>query len=280
LSGVRGKRIVFAFSVNELPLVPCTEPGRCGHLRLCGRELGRRGVGPGSRIASRYELLSELGHGGMGTVFKAHDLSLDEVVALKVLRGDAPPDPGMAQRFRSEVKLAWRVRHRNVCGIHEYGEDGDLLYISMELVEGRDLKAILREQGALPWEEAYDVALQAAEGLQAIHGSGVIHRDLKPANIIRDADGLVRLMDFGIAKAFGDEAQSVTRTGQVIGSPEYMSPEQWRGQELDFRSDIYALGVAIFELFTGHPPFQGESPAAVMVNPRSPGPKHPGSRRR
>ncbi|HET7294839.1 MAG TPA: protein kinase [Vicinamibacteria bacterium] len=223
-------------------------------------------IGAGSVVGGRYEILDELGAGGMATVFKAQDRALDVSVALKVLKASPTRDPELAQRFRSEIKLAWRVRHRNVCGIHEYGEDGDLLYISMELVEGKDLRRLLREGGPLAWEQAYDVAIQIAEGLEAIHEAGVIHRDLKPANITRDARGLVRLMDFGIAKVWGeDSGGGATRTGHVVGSPEYMSPEQVRGESLDFRSDLYALGLVIFELFTGRGPFPAETPAAAMM---------------
>jgi serine/threonine-protein kinase len=173
---------------------------------------------------------------------------------------------GLVSRFRSEIKLAWRIRHRNVCGIHEYGEDGDLLYISMELVDGRDLRRLVREKGALLWEEAYDVAVQAAEGLEAIHDAGVIHRDLKPSNIMLDSKGVVRVMDFGIAKVWGTGSGSgVTGTGHVVGSPEYMSPEQVRDQDLDFRSDLYSLGAVIFEVFTGRAPFKAETPMATML---------------
>jgi len=244
----------------------------------CGRPLGPpQSLGPGSIIASRYEIQALLGSGGMGTVFRAHDRAVDETVAIKVLRaGVRDPDAAptdelergldMARRFRSEVKLAWKVRHRNVCGIHEYGEDGDVLYISMELVEGHNLKQILRERGALLWEEAYDVALQTVEGLQAIHDVGVIHRDLKPGNLMRDAQGVVRLMDFGIAKVWQHGNDSgITGVGQIVGTPEYMSPEQVRGGHLDFRSDIYALGVVFYELFTGRVPFRADTSTATMI---------------
>jgi serine/threonine-protein kinase len=175
-------------------------------------------------------------------------------------------DPRAARRFRSEIKLARRVRHRNVCAIHEYGEDGELAYIAMEYVEGRDLKRLLAERGPLPWEEAYDIALQVAEGLRAIHEAGVLHRDLKPSNVMRDGRGAVRVMDFGIAKTWGEEdATGLTGSGQVIGSPEYMSPEQAHGRGLDFASDIYSFGILAYELFTGNVPFRRESPIATML---------------
>jgi serine/threonine-protein kinase len=219
---------------------------------------------PGTLFHSRYEIRGLLGRGGMGMVYKAHDRTLDETVAIKILRPDFAEDPRMADRFKSEIKLARRVRHKNVCTIHDYGQDKGLLYISMELIEGVDLKRILREKGALPPEEAYAVAIQMAEGLQAVHDAGIIHRDLKTPNIMRDAQGVARLMDFGVAKRHGAEG-TVTATGHIVGTPEYMSPEQAQGQKVDFRSDIYALGVVIYEMFTGHVPFRGETPISTIL---------------
>jgi serine/threonine protein kinase len=172
----------------------------------------------------------------------------------------------MAKRFRHEIKLARRVSHRNVCRIHEYGEDGGLRYISMEYLEGTDLKHLLRDTGGLPADQAFEVAIQLAEGLQAIHDVGIIHRDLKTPNIMRDAKGVIRLMDFGIAKEGSEEGTggSLTATGQIMGTPEYMSPEQGRGERIDFRSDIYALGVVDYEMFTGQVPFRGDTPVATI----------------
>ncbi|HEX9186643.1 MAG TPA: serine/threonine-protein kinase, partial [Vicinamibacteria bacterium] len=233
----------------------------------CGRALSA--LTQGSVIAGRYEVLSPLGRGGMGMVYKAHDRMLDETVAIKVLRSEFGNTAEMARRFRHEIKLARKVSHRNVCRIHEYGEDGGVRYISMEYVEGTDIKQLARDRGGfLGAEEAFDVAEQAAEGLQAIHDVGIIHRDLKTSNIMRDPGGRVRLMDFGIAKAEGAErgsgAASLTMTGQTMGTPEYMSPEQCLGDRIDHRSDIYALGVAIYEVFTGSVPFRGDTPVATL----------------
>jgi serine/threonine-protein kinase len=216
----------------------------------------------GSVIAGRYEILSPLGKGGMGMVYKAHDHILDETVALKTLRADVAREMEIARRFLSETKLARRVRHKNVCGIHEYGEESGLRYIAMEFVDGTDLRRILRQKGRLQTLEAFDVTLQIARGLQAIHQAGIIHRDLKTTNIMLDSDGLVRVMDFGIAKQSGADA---TLTGQVVGTPEYMSPEQARGHNVDFRSDVYALGVVIYEVFTGRVPFSGDTPIATIL---------------
>jgi serine/threonine-protein kinase len=229
---------------------------------LCGRSLP--GVGPGDLVDSRYRILEQLGAGGMGIVFKADDEKLGETVALKLLRVDGRLGT-LAGRFRSEIRLARKVRHENVCAIHEYGEDGELLYISMELIDGQDLKRALRETGPIGGERGYEVALQVAAGLAAIHKAGVIHRDLKAANIMRDAKGVVRVMDFGIAKAWHAETgEDLTKTGHVVGSPQYMSPEQIRGLTLDARSDLYSFGIVLFEIFTGQLPFVADTPVEVM----------------
>jgi serine/threonine-protein kinase len=230
----------------------------------CGQPLAAV-IMRGTLVAQRYEILSPLGRGGMGMVYKAHDRVLDETVALKVLRADIAQDPDMARRFRSEIRLARRVRHRNVCGIHEYGEDGRIHFIAMEYIEGIDLKKILKQtRVGMRTDEAFDVAIQVAEGLQAIHDVNIIHRDLKTPNIMRDAKGHVRLMDFGIAKE-SDAASGQTATGLIVGTPEYMSPEQARGERVDSRTDIYALGIVIFEIFTGEVPFHGETPLATIM---------------
>ncbi len=211
-------------------------------------------------LAGRYRILRMLGKGGMGIVYAAHDRELDEKVAVKVLRPDVGHSTDMARRFRSEIKLARRVRHRNVCGIHEFGQDGHLQFIAMELIEGVDLKRLLRQRGPFDAEHAFDMAIQVTEGLAAIHEVGILHRDLKTPNLMRDTHGVVRLMDFGIAKQVDAVATAATATGEVLGTPEYMSPEQIRGEKLDVRSDLYALGIVVFELFTGELPFRGDTP--------------------
>ena len=232
----------------------------CGHVFATATAIKR-----GSLVAGRYEILSPLGKGGMGMVYKAHDRVLDETVALKVLRPDVAREADMARRFRSEIKLARKVRHRNVCGIHEYGEQGELRYIAMEFIEGVDFRHLLQDRGAPLPEEAFEISIQVAEGLAAIHDAGIIHRDLKTPNIMRDSRGYVRLMDFGIAKQAGAEATlGATAVGMIVGTPEYMSPEQARGEKIDYRSDIYALGIVVFEVFTGHVPFRGDTPIATI----------------
>jgi serine/threonine-protein kinase len=200
----------------------------------------------------------------MGAVYRARDEVLDDEVALKILRPEVAGTPEMAARFRSEIKLARKVSHWNVCRIHEYGEEGALQYISMELVGGSTLKDRLRA-GPLAAAEAFDVAIQVAEGLSAIHKVGIVHRDLKSPNVMIDAEGTAKVMDFGIAKAAGAGTDAGASTGYVLGSPEYMSPEQARGRRADFRSDLYSLGIVIFEAFTGRVPFRGTTPVATLM---------------
>jgi len=217
----------------------------------------------GTLIASRYRILAPLGRGGMGAVYRAHDEVLDEEVALKILRPEVAGTPEMAARFRSEIKLARKVSHWNVCRIHEYGEVGGLQYISMELIAGATLKDRLRG-GALPPDQAFDVAIQIAEGLAAIHKVGIIHRDLKSPNVMIDGEGTAKVMDFGIAKPASAGTDGAS-TGYVLGSPEYMSPEQARGRRADFRSDLYSLGIVVFEAFTGRVPFRGATPVETLM---------------
>lgn len=227
----------------------------------CGRSLSALAIG--SLLANRYELRAVLGKGGMGLVYRAFDRLLEEEVAIKVLRTDLSAKPDTVRRFRGEIKLARKVSHPNVCRIHDYGEQGPIGYISMEILAGQDLQKTLKENPAgLPEAEAISAMLQIAAGLQAIHDVGILHRDLKTANATRDERGVVRLVDFGIAKDLLSEGQ--TAAGEAFGTPEYMSPEQCRGDALDFRSDVYALGVLAFELFTGELPLKGSTPIATL----------------
>jgi serine/threonine protein kinase len=243
--------------------------GKCSS---CGHDLlplidspPPRTLNTGDTVGSRYVILGTLGRGGMGVVFKAKDRVLDETVALKVLRPDVAGSGEIARRFKAEIKLARKVRHRNVCGIFEFGEEAGMQYIAMELVQGIDIKQLLRQKGRLGAQEAFQISIQLAKGLEAIHDVGIIHRDLKTANAMIDDHGVVRLMDFGIAKKFDAEGSTgATAVGHIIGTPEYMSPEQARGEKIDFRSDLYALGIVIFEIFTGYVPFQAETPIATI----------------
>jgi serine/threonine-protein kinase len=228
---------------------------------------------PGSLFAGRYDIRATLGRGGMGVVYLAHDRQLDEDVALKVLRTDVlKDDPGLLERFKLEIKLARRITHRNVLRTHDFGEAGSTPYISMEYLEGVTLKDLLRNKGALPLGIGLRVAKQACQGLEAAHHGGVVHRDIKPHNmLILPETGELKIMDFGISRVSemkGGEAGpglGLTTTGMVMGTPDYMPPEQAQGKTADFRSDIYSLGVVLFEIFTGRLPFDGGSAMEVVI---------------
>jgi len=221
-------------------------------------------AGPGAILAHRYEILEYIGKGGMGVVYKAHDRTLDETVAIKILRPEFD-DPAIAQRFLTEIKLARRVTHRNVCRIHDYGEAQSVRFISMQFVDGIELGQMIRSRGRLSAAEGYDIALQLVDGLEAIHDQGIVHRDLKTSNVMIDRRGTALLMDFGIAKLWeGEGGMGLTAWGQIIGTPLYMSPEQAQGDPLDPRSDIYAIGIILFELFTGARPFDASNVPSML----------------
>jgi len=216
------------------------------------------------RIGS-FRLLRRLGEGGMGVVFEAKDERLDRSVAIKMIREDTRVQ-GARERFWREARAAARVSHPNVCQLFDVGEEDGALYIAMELLEGESLSARL-ERGALPLAEAGQVTLGILAALEALHRHSIVHRDLKPSNVFLTAHG-VKLLDFGLARGFeterGETADaSITQTGIVVGTPRYMSPEQWQGQSLDARSDVFASGALLFEMLTGAPAFPGNSPAEV-----------------
>jgi eukaryotic-like serine/threonine-protein kinase len=214
----------------------------------------------GSVVAGRYEIVRPLGGGGMGIVFEVRDRTLDETVALKVLRSEYFGQ-GVA-RFRSEIKLARRVAHRNVARIFEYGEDGRAQFIVMELLAGETLRQRVAH-GPLPPARALEYAAQAADGLGAIHEAGIVHRDVKAPNLMLTDGDVVKVMDFGIAKSIG-AGTGLTDTGVLMGTPEYMSPEQAAGRSIDGRSDLYSLGVVLFEMLAGEPPFRAETPIETL----------------
>jgi serine/threonine-protein kinase len=218
----------------------------------------------GSVFGGRYEILDTVGKGGMGVVYRARDRQLDEVVALKVLRNEMLlEDRTLLERFKLEIKLARRITHRNVLRTHDFGEAEGTPYISMEYLEGVTLKELLRRKGALPPGIGLRVAKQMCYGLEAAHQQGVVHRDIKPQNmLILPETGELKIMDFGIARVSevkGESGGGLTSAGTVMGTPDYMPPEQAMGQPADFRSDIYSLGVVLFETFTGALPFHGET---------------------
>ncbi len=228
----------------------------------------------GSTFANRYKVVEMLGQGGMGVVFLAKDNQLDEVVALKTLRSDVlSEDPTLLQRFKLEIKLARKITHKNVLRTHDFGDWMGTPYISMEYLEGVTLKDLQKRKGALPLGVGLQIAKQMCHGLAAAHAQGVVHRDIKPQNmLISPETGDLKIMDFGIATVskVKDESQpqdsSITGAGVVLGTPDYLPPELGRGQQADFRSDIYCMGVVLFELFCGRLPFTGESPLQIVVH--------------
>ena len=227
------------------------------------------GLQRGQVFADRYEVLGTLGKGGMGVVYRARDRQLDEVVALKLLRPEAlASDPTLLERFKQEIKLARRITHRNVLRTHDFGETAGVPYISMEYLEGVTLKDLVRNRGALPLGVGLSIAKQMCHGLGAAHEGGVVHRDIKPQNmLILPETGELKIMDFGIARVSAVDAggSGLTTAGTVMGTPDYMPPEQAQGRPADFRSDLYSLAVVFFEAFTGKLPFKGETPMAVVM---------------
>ena len=229
----------------------------------------------GATFARRYQIIEDLGKGGMGRVYKVFDTEVQEKMALKLLRPDIAADEKTIERFRNELKLARGIAHRNVCRMYDLGREEGTYYITMEYISGEDLKSLIHRIGALPVGKAASIAVEVCEGLSEAHRLGVVHRDLKPQNIMIDRDGNARIMDFGIARSLA--ARGITGAGVMIGTPEYMSPEQVDGKEADPRSDIYALGIILFEMLTGSLPFEGDTPLSVAVKQKSESPPDPRS---
>ncbi len=220
---------------------------------------------PGTILANRYEILSVLGTGGMGSVYKAQDRELDRLVALKVIRPELARNPAIVDRFKQELRLSHKVTHRNVVRMYDLSEDSGMRFVTMELVIGRDLRSILEERGKLPPEEAVDIFQQICIALHAAHSVGILHRDLKPQNVMREDDGRVVVMDFGLARTI-EGNDGLTQTGALIGTLDYMSPEQALGKKLDQRSDIFTLGLIGYEMLTGAMPFRAESAIASLLS--------------
>jgi serine/threonine protein kinase/Tfp pilus assembly protein PilF len=227
----------------------------------------------GSTFAGRYQIIEELGKGGMGKVYKVHDTKIQEKIALKLIKPDIAKDKKTIERFNNELRLARKIRHKNICQMYDLGEERGTHFITMEFVPGQDLRGLIRQTGQLAVGTMISIARQICDGLTEAHKSGVVHRDLKPSNIMIDKEGDVRIMDFGIARSL--EAKGITGAGVMIGTPEYMSPEQVEGKEIDPRSDIYSLGVILYEMATGRVPFEGDTPFTVGIKHKSETPQNP-----
>jgi len=219
----------------------------------------------GHLLAGRFLLDRRLGEGGMGAVWLARDEKLGELVAVKVIRDALIADPQAIERFKREISAARRVHHPNVVRLHDLGEENGMLFLSMEYVDGESVAERIRRRGTLPFHEVRELCARMCDGLEAAHAAGVVHRDLKPANVLvattHDGWGPVKIIDFGVAKLA--QLEGMTATNLILGTPEYMAPEQIRGGAVDARTDLYALGMIMHEAIVGRTPFKGDSPIAV-----------------
>ena len=215
----------------------------------------------GMLIADRYEILEKVGNGGMADVYKAKDHTLNRYVAVKVLKQEFSENANFVSKFRVEAQAAAGLMHPNIVNVYDVGEEKGIYYIVMELVDGITLKNYIEKRGRLGYKEAVTIAIQVSMGIDAAHRNHIIHRDIKPQNIIISKEGKVKVTDFGIAKA----ATSDTITTNVMGSVHYTSPEQARGGFSDEKSDVYSLGVTLFEMLTGEVPFDGETTVAIAI---------------
>jgi serine/threonine-protein kinase len=230
---------------------------------------------PGSSFGLRYRVESLLGQGGMGTVYKAFDTELGRTVALKLVRPELAASLETMQRFKQELLLASKISHKNILRIHDLGDLDGTKFITMAFVEGSNLAAVIQSNGPLPLDRALKFTNQLCAALEAAHSEGVVHRDLKPENILIDQADNLYVSDFGLAKSLAPEASSMTRVGQLMGTPRYMSPEQVEGKEVDQRSDLYSLGLILFEIYTAEVPFRGESALQIMYQRVTAAPKDP-----
>ena len=217
----------------------------------------------GRVIGNRYEIIEKIGEGGMATVYKAKCNILKRYVAVKVLRDEFTTDEEFIKRFNTEAQAAASLTHPNIVSIYDVGHEENIYYIVMELVQGKTLKEIINEDGALPWKWALNVSIQVASALEMAHKNNIVHRDIKPHNIIITEDGIAKVTDFGIAKAVSNS--TITAFGTTIGSVHYFSPEHARGGYTDAKSDLYSLGVVMYEMLTGRVPFDADTPVSIAL---------------
>ncbi|MGD9345230.1 MAG: protein kinase [Candidatus Aminicenantes bacterium] len=243
------------------------------HLPTKTMEAPREALTTGATFAGRYQIIEELGKGGMGRVYRAIDRKLNEEVALKLIKPEIASDKKTLERFSNELKHARKIVHKNIGRMYELMEDEGTHYISMEYVPGQDLKGLVRQSKQLTPGTTISIAKQICEGLAEAHKLGVVHRDLKPSNIMIDKNGDARIMDFGIARSLKEKG--ITGAGVLIGTPEYMSPEQVEGKDVDPRSDIYSLGVILYEMVTGRVPFEGDTALSVALKHKTEIPRDP-----
>jgi serine/threonine protein kinase/Tfp pilus assembly protein PilF len=236
-------------------------------------ETPAKGLTTGTTFASRYEVIEELGKGGMGRVYKALDKEINEEVSIKILNPEIAADGKTVKRFRNELKLARMITHKNVCRTFDIGKEKETLFITMEYVDGQDLKNLIQSSGKFKEKKAVSIAKQVCEGLVEAHDLGVVHRDLKTRNIMVDKNGNAKILDFGIARR--EEAKEVTEEGIIVGTPDYMSPEQIEGKKVDSRSDIYSVGIVLYEMVTGQVPFAGDTWLNVAVKHKTEVPPDP-----
>ena len=221
-------------------------------------------LNPGDVIGARYELLEMLGEGGMGAVFKAHDLEIDRFVALKVIRPELARNPAILARFKQELQTAHQVTHKNVIRIYDIAEADGIKFITMEFVDGSDLRRWQIDHGKFTHQQTVDIIRQTCLALDAAHSAGIIHRDLKPQNIMKDnKSGRILVMDFGLARSL--ESDGMTQTGMLLGTLDYMSPEQAMGKELDARSDLFTVGLIFYELLSDTMPYKAETAMASLL---------------
>ena len=217
----------------------------------------------GKYIGSRYEILEVIGKGGMATVYRAKCHVLNRMVAVKVLKEEFTTDEEFIRRFNIEAQSAAGLSHPNIVSIYDVGHEGSIYYIVMELIQGKTLKEIIAEDGALPWKWSVNIAIQIASALEAAHKNNIVHRDIKPHNIIITEDGVAKVTDFGIAKAVSNS--TITAFGTTIGSVHYFSPEHARGGYTDAKSDLYSLGIVMYEMVTGRVPFDADTPVSIAL---------------